>query len=221
MIAEARRRHPEGDFRVGRAHQLPFPDGSFDIVVGSAVLHHIPDDHLEGALREITRVLDEHGRLIGREPNQNPFGHEAGWFSGAIMSFRHLMFRLTRSREYPEPELGDHHHPFDPESFLEQVGRELGVTQVEQRFPFSHYLLRVRSETVAQFARMLDVRLHDRRGAMFYYRADKNYVDAAEVQRVTDLARSERAITDAEFLAYLHEAAARFEKVFGERPARR
>ena len=52
---------------------------------------------------------------------------------------------------------------------------------------------------------------------MFYYRADKNYVDAAEVQRVTDLARSERGISDAEFLAYLHEAASRFEKAFGER----
>ena len=33
------------------------------------------------------------------------------------MSFRHLVYRLTRSREYPEPALGEHHHAFDPDAF--------------------------------------------------------------------------------------------------------
>src|SRR5438874_10099727 len=69
MIAEAKRLFPDGDFVVGRAHELPFPDGSFDIVIASAVLHHIPDEHLPGALDEIVRVLDEHGRIVGREPS--------------------------------------------------------------------------------------------------------------------------------------------------------
>src|SRR5262249_713449 len=101
MVAEARRRHPDGRFEVGRAHELPFEDGSFDIVIASAVLHHIPAVHLSGALAEIERVLDEHGRLAGREPNEVPFGQEPGWFSGSIMAFRHLVFRLTHSREYP------------------------------------------------------------------------------------------------------------------------
>src|SRR5690348_3196283 len=59
MIDEAHKRHPEGEFRVARAHELPFPDGSFDLVIASAVLHHIPTDHLHGAFAEIERVLDE------------------------------------------------------------------------------------------------------------------------------------------------------------------
>lgn len=48
--------------RVADAESLPFPDGSFDLVVGHAVLHHIPD--VEGALREVLRVLRPGGRFV-------------------------------------------------------------------------------------------------------------------------------------------------------------
>jgi SAM-dependent methyltransferase len=37
------------------AAELPFEDGSFDLVFGHAVLHHLPD--LDGAFREFRRVL--------------------------------------------------------------------------------------------------------------------------------------------------------------------
>lgn len=214
MIQEARQNHPDGEFHVGRAHALPFPDGSFDIVVASAVLHHIPDEHLRSALDEIARVLDEHGRLVGREPNGESFGQVPGWFSGAIMSFRHLAFRLTRSREYPEPQLGDHHHAFARDAFVETAQQVFHMGRLEERYPFSQYLVRVRSQAVADFARMMDRLLADRIGAMFYYDADANYTDAAEVRRTAELARHERLISDAEFLAYLQVAAEKLEHVF-------
>jgi len=47
--------------QVADAESLPFADGSFDLVVGHAFLHHIPD--VELALREIVRVLVPGGRL--------------------------------------------------------------------------------------------------------------------------------------------------------------
>src|SRR3954468_16421475 len=31
LIDEAKRRDPKGDYRIGRAEQLDFPDGSFDL----------------------------------------------------------------------------------------------------------------------------------------------------------------------------------------------
>ena len=48
--------------RVADAESLPFDDGEFDLVIGHAVLHHIPD--VELALREVLRVLRPGGRFV-------------------------------------------------------------------------------------------------------------------------------------------------------------
>jgi ubiquinone/menaquinone biosynthesis C-methylase UbiE len=44
------------------AERLPFPDDSFDLVFGHAVLHHLPD--LDAAFREFKRVLKPGGVLV-------------------------------------------------------------------------------------------------------------------------------------------------------------
>lgn len=49
---------------------LPFRDRSFDAVIGSSILHHLP---VESSLREIQRVLSHHGSMVFAEPNMlNP-----------------------------------------------------------------------------------------------------------------------------------------------------
>ena len=48
--------------RVADAESIPYPDDAFDLVVGHAVLHHIPD--VELALREVLRVLKPGGRFV-------------------------------------------------------------------------------------------------------------------------------------------------------------
>lgn len=46
------------------ARQIPFPDGTFDVIVSSWALHNIPDaDGRAQAIREIARVLKPGGRL--------------------------------------------------------------------------------------------------------------------------------------------------------------
>jgi ubiquinone/menaquinone biosynthesis C-methylase UbiE len=48
--------------RVADAETLPYDDASFDLVIGHAVLHHIPD--VELAFREVLRVLRPGGRFV-------------------------------------------------------------------------------------------------------------------------------------------------------------
>jgi SAM-dependent methyltransferase len=47
---------------IGDVQHLPYPDGSFDAIVCSHVLEHVPDDR--AALREIRRVLKRDGWAI-------------------------------------------------------------------------------------------------------------------------------------------------------------
>jgi SAM-dependent methyltransferase len=61
MISLARRLHPQLDFREGSAEALPFPDGSFDAVVGNFVMLHL--GRPEQAASEFARVLAPGGRV--------------------------------------------------------------------------------------------------------------------------------------------------------------
>ncbi|HKG35300.1 MAG TPA: methyltransferase domain-containing protein [Solirubrobacterales bacterium] len=61
LNASAERLDVEVDTVCSDAEQLPFPDGSFDLVFGHAVLHHIPD--LGAAFAEFRRVLRPAGSI--------------------------------------------------------------------------------------------------------------------------------------------------------------
>jgi ubiquinone/menaquinone biosynthesis C-methylase UbiE len=61
------RRYPEPRFLHASAHELPFGDHRFDVVVAAEVLEHLPDPEL--GLREMARVGRRHLVLsVPREP---------------------------------------------------------------------------------------------------------------------------------------------------------
>ncbi|MDV9170848.1 methyltransferase domain-containing protein [Streptomyces sp. W16] len=51
-------------YREGIAESLELPDASFDTVVTSLMLHHLPEELRPAALREMHRVLRPGGRLL-------------------------------------------------------------------------------------------------------------------------------------------------------------
>jgi ubiquinone/menaquinone biosynthesis C-methylase UbiE len=66
------------------AERLPYDDESFDLVIGHAVLHHLPD--LDTSFREIHRVLRPGGKcVVAGEPTV--VGHRLARVAKAIASF--------------------------------------------------------------------------------------------------------------------------------------
>jgi demethylmenaquinone methyltransferase/2-methoxy-6-polyprenyl-1,4-benzoquinol methylase/phosphoethanolamine N-methyltransferase len=52
------------EYRVAAVEALPFPDATFDAVVSSLMMHHLPDAARRAGLAEMRRVLKSGGRLL-------------------------------------------------------------------------------------------------------------------------------------------------------------
>jgi len=76
-------------FSVMDAENMDFEDNSFDVVVGSAILHHLD---LERSAKEIMRVLRPGGRALFLEP----LGHNP-----ALNLFRILTPKMRTDDEHP------------------------------------------------------------------------------------------------------------------------
>jgi demethylmenaquinone methyltransferase/2-methoxy-6-polyprenyl-1,4-benzoquinol methylase/phosphoethanolamine N-methyltransferase len=68
MIALARQKAARAnldiDYRVAGVEALPFADATFDVVLSSLMMHHLPEALQPRALAEIRRVLKPGGRLL-------------------------------------------------------------------------------------------------------------------------------------------------------------
>jgi ubiquinone/menaquinone biosynthesis C-methylase UbiE len=61
---KAKKAGVEVTFESGLAESLPFPDGYFDVVLSTVMLHHLPGQLRQRGVREMGRVLKPGGRLL-------------------------------------------------------------------------------------------------------------------------------------------------------------
>lgn len=61
---KARKAGLELDFRNASVESMPFPDGHFDVVLSSMMLHHLPSKLRQQCAVEVRRVLKPGGRLL-------------------------------------------------------------------------------------------------------------------------------------------------------------
>jgi ubiquinone/menaquinone biosynthesis C-methylase UbiE len=62
--AKAAKFGPSVEFQTGVIEELPFPDASFDVVLSTLMMHHLPAPLKRQGLAEIARVLKPGGRLV-------------------------------------------------------------------------------------------------------------------------------------------------------------
>jgi ubiquinone/menaquinone biosynthesis C-methylase UbiE len=84
-------------FRTGSAEELPFTDGSFDVVVSSLMLHHLPDETRLTAVFEMKRVLRGGGRLLLADFSipERGIWHVVGSVTGHSRAQAHMMRRVS------------------------------------------------------------------------------------------------------------------------------
>jgi ubiquinone/menaquinone biosynthesis C-methylase UbiE len=70
---KAAKRNSKVIFKVEAVENLSFPDETFDVVISSFVLHHLPDDLQINAFKELKRVLKPGGLFfaIDMKPSQS------------------------------------------------------------------------------------------------------------------------------------------------------
>ncbi len=128
------------DGRVADAETIPYEDNSFDLVIGHAVLHHIPD--VPTAFREVLRVLKPGGRFVfAGEPTKvgDTYARKLGQFTWwlttnvtklpALSAWRRPQSELDESSRAAALEAIVDLHTFDPSS-LERVARDAGARNV-------------------------------------------------------------------------------------------
>lgn len=127
---------------VADAERLPYGDGEFDLVIGHAVLHHIPD--VEQALREVLRVLRPGGRFVfcGEPTTKGDFVarrlSQATWWAASRLTnlpgVRHHFGRpkkeLTESSRMAALEAVVDIHTFEPTQ-LRRLALRSGAVDVE------------------------------------------------------------------------------------------
>lgn len=170
MVEEARQavaaRAAQFTFQVVDAHEIPFPDGSFDAVIANHMLYHVSDR--PRAIAEMRRVLAPGGRLFAAT---NGKGHMA--------EIHPLELRLApemRAFANANPQLQPWAASFTLENGVEQLAQSFAEVRLERYLDnlevteaqplvdyilsmFNNFTLDLTPERIAAFTRDLEAEI--------------------------------------------------------------
>jgi demethylmenaquinone methyltransferase/2-methoxy-6-polyprenyl-1,4-benzoquinol methylase len=131
MIAEAQRKHPELEFRVADATELPFGDDEFDAVTISFGLRNVQQPKV--ALAEMYRVLKPGGRLVVCEFSKPPRALLRAGYYAYLKVVAPIVAGITSSNRDAYRYLVESIQDWPDQQTLTQWIRGVGFTRVAYR----------------------------------------------------------------------------------------
>lgn len=101
MLERARRRlNGAADLRIADARNIPFEDGTFDLVISMLMLHEMDEPIRPRALEEMKRVVKSDGRILLIDFHIGPYRFFNGWLTKSIIFVSEIVAGRNHFRNY-------------------------------------------------------------------------------------------------------------------------
>ena len=101
---------------LGDASQMPYSEGTFDLVIVTLVFHEMPNPTRSTVISESKRVLKENGRMLIIDYHPGPIHFPKGWLFKGLITFIEFMAGWKNFKNYRDflarggvPILADQH----------------------------------------------------------------------------------------------------------------
>lgn len=137
-------------FEVGSGDNLPYDNESFDAVIFTLSLHHIPVGKMKMAINEAVRVAHKTGYIIFLEPTETGtfFAAEIKFDAGdgderkgKVMAYR-VMLNHERMRSVCEIDDETIFQFQSDDDFVDSIGAKKNLGQLKNFLEFNHYILK-------------------------------------------------------------------------------
>lgn len=85
---------------LGDASQMPYPDGTFDLVVAFLALHEMPASIRSTVVNESKRVMKKDGRILLVDYHPGPIRFPKGWFFKIVITCVEIAAGREHFRNY-------------------------------------------------------------------------------------------------------------------------
>ena len=101
MLDVAKKRLGEfADLKLANACEMPFEDGSFDLVISMLVLHEMDQASRPRAIDDMKRVLKEDGRILLIDFHTGPYHFPRGWLTKFVIFVSEIAAGRRHFRNY-------------------------------------------------------------------------------------------------------------------------
>jgi demethylmenaquinone methyltransferase/2-methoxy-6-polyprenyl-1,4-benzoquinol methylase len=88
------------NLHLGDASDMPYDDGTFDLITASLTLHEMPGVVRTGVINEIIRTLKNDGRILLIDFHPGPIRFPKGWVSKSIITITEIAAGREHFKNY-------------------------------------------------------------------------------------------------------------------------